>query len=590
MGLALALMSGLLLLFMLRGLIFLATSDVYRSRHHYTETNCLFIAEAGIARALSILEATPDYKGSLQSGLSDTDGEFRFEFNDGPPLLDHQSINNLDGQNPVPGPGGVSVPPHSVYLVVQAECNGQSRTLRTVISPGGGYATGYGLAAARNIWMRGQVEVDGIESTTSLNTVEAGLHSNRPDDVAGIIRWTQEQAGDQALISGKVSSRSANATAIDMSGATVQGGTETEASAVPIPDPGILSTIASNSSLPAPAVNPVGLTQLPSGDYYVAGDLALNGDLALDGATLYVEGALSVNGSISGSGAVYVGGTTDFKGDTMIQTHNPEGVALHSHGRVRLSGFDGSEYLDALAAADPVAADLIARSRDALQQMQTLITNADIETLFVNQANDDAVELQRRRLADHVGSGLPPEDLNSLGRLKNHIETQPAGPTRDFLVNRLDSLRRIFAESNATFTSENPAGFDSQEVVADWVTGQMRYYGYYDAITEKGDVQLMNEMINLIQQLDYDKLGTSHFQGIIYTDAFVLAENEVNILGALQAGADPNLPPETVDGVTYHPGDIVLNSGIRLTLNQEYQENQGSSGGRRLTVRTWLEP
>lgn len=71
---------------------------------------------------------------------------------------------------------------------------------------------------------------------------------------------------------------------------------------------------------------------------YHSGDLTIQGDLVLEGVKLYVAGSSTL------------------QGDARIASATPDTIALFSQGNVKLSGFSGTEYMEALAAQDTVIA------------------------------------------------------------------------------------------------------------------------------------------------------------------------------------------------------------------------------------------
>ncbi len=98
-------------------------------------------------------------------------------------------------------------------------------------------------------------------------------------------------------------------------------------------------------------------------------------------------------------------------------------------------------------------------------------------------------------------------------------------------------------------------------------------------------------MIARVNSLTYDRLGSSYFQGLVYTNGFVYSANDVHVVGALIANDDGSQTGEVLAGVQLEPGDIFLTKGASLTYNQEYFSSpEGGSAGASgaLAVTAWI--
>ncbi|MCE7870242.1 hypothetical protein DYH09_07670 [bacterium CPR1] len=122
-----------------------------------------------------------------------------------------------------------------------------------------------------------------------------------------------------------------------------------------------------------------------------------------------------------------------------------------------------------------------------------------------------------------------------------------------------------------------------------WQTGSNTYIGIFDAAIDGGYDLVMPELVSLTNQIDYDKLGTSYFQGMIYTNGYLYAAHEVNVLGAVLTQGDSSLPSATINGKTVKPGDIYLANGTRVTYVESLFTNPiGSAAGPTVAVETWI--
>ncbi|MBI3928036.1 MAG: hypothetical protein HY319_21010 [Armatimonadetes bacterium] len=590
-ALVIVLLLGLVMITMLKALVIGSRSRTFQTRVQHDRIACLYVTEAGLADALTRLEADPDWvEGFLEKSMPRVDGSYTITFHTGAGAVGaDESVNNLSNPSPADGfLGPLTVPPQTAELVLKARVGQAERVVAATIGRGESPVYPYAMMSSRNIVLRGDVRIDGIKSNETQEPTPAGIHSNRSDPSPDIITWSGEP-GQRAQISGEVSVSSQELSSIDFgddpSAYSVTGGFSAGAPKKTIPEQDIPTLIAANNSLPAPEVVPLGLTELASGKYFQDGDLVLQGDLELGDATLYVDGDLKVNGSISGTGAVYVGGESHLKGDARVLTTNNNGVALFSQGSVYLQGFDGTEYLEDLASTDPQVSVYLKDIKETMQDLQALFDTRPPAELIDGTSGELAVELRRRVLGDDTQSSPVWQDRtrNASAKLAAVLQTQPAGPTRDFLLKRLDHFERIFGDDEEQLRPP-------RITVQDWQDGTYRYYGYLDAVLFMRDVTLVPEMTNVIRQLDYDKLGTSHFQGIIYTNGFIHASQEVNVLGAVWVQDNYTQSARVVDGRELFPGDIYLDDGVRLTLNEDYiQTGGGVYGASPLAVRSWIE-
>ena len=582
---------------MLKAVTQLAHTDSFQARGHYERTLATYAAEAAAQDALEQLANDSSWTaGFHQKQLSDVRAHYTIRFADS----GGESVNNIGEAVPADGPRGPgTVPPFTADLVITVQAGSLTKKFEVLAAADGvreEVLVAHSLAASGRLRMRGNVQVDGIRTLSSDATSSAGIHSNYSGTEAAI-SWEPIDPADEAVIEGQVSTTGA---AIDFAPNHTVGSFVTDAPTLDPPPIDIPGEIAAASGAPAPPIVSFGTTTLAGQNYYQGGDLTINGDLELDDGGLYVSGNLTVNGSISGKGAIYVAGQTAFQGDSELLTNNDAGVAVYSRGNIQLTGFRGSEYLDALAASDPVIDNHWSQAKATFNDMQSMMQSESPMDLL-----DDWRTLQEmsRSLADPDGPTHAGRENDSVGQLLNHVRAQPAGSTRDFLITKLETVREIYGEPN-----RNP-----RYIVRDWERGNTSdMQGLFRAILSEangggwgwgcpicnpdqpGNTGLMEQMINLTNQISYDRIGSAYFQGLLYTNGSIYAAHEVNIVGSARAHSDGSQVNATVGGVDLAPGDIFLDSGISMTFNEQYQQLQdvalNGPGSGSATIRAWLEP
>ncbi len=592
------LLMGLVLFMMLKMLIFLATTQSTRSLAYRNRVAALYVAEAGLVDALNQIDLNADWKdGFDRKKLTQIEGYYSIKFHSGPGRPDEdESVNNMTGGVAVDGYRvGHEIPSGCVELVIIAEAGGATRRIRTMVGGTPSGSSNAGMIAGGNILLRGNVVVEGVSTLLDgSQAVQANLQSNRADSSAGVIRWVSANPGDRATVSGAVRTVSNDPGSIDFGAdptAYQVGSFEVGATAAARSRVDIVAEIAAHTSDPAPSINPLGANNLPAGAYYQGSDLVINGDLNLDDTNLYVDGNLTVNGSVTGTGSIHVKGDTSFQGDATIYTNNVKGVALFSEGNVRLTGLDGTAYMDAVTAADPQAALWWQDAKDTMRDLQShansSLANPNGNLMQVASYTD---EMRQVLGFDWNGNhaAWQGRTRDATGKLQTYLQSQPASSSRDFMLERLDYMQRIFADDKNPFTPGNSAC----DVLLDWDNGGDNLYGLLDASTDPADgsSQHVEQILNLIMRIDYEKIGSSYFQGTVYTNGWFYASNEATIVGSLTSGGDRTGSPTTIGSEQVLPGDIVLDNNCRLTLTQDYAlpgQAQGSSG---LSLKSWIEP
>lgn len=591
-----ALLMATLLLVFVAALVAGLRQNGFATRVFQDEAAVLAVAEAGAAHAMAKLDEDLSWTdGFNQVSMLNSEGRYSVTFSLDPavsPVAPEESVNNLIGATAVNGPRGLgSVSPHTAEIVVNAEVGAKSRRL-TVIIKKGPPPSDNSAASTRKVRIHGDTVVSGITSLEDPLEIPAGVHSNMDSPSGTVILWTAD-SGDQVSVSGTVSSVTGNPAAIDFSDpdgtATLAGSPPTEPGAdeVSIPDIDIKSRIDAKSSSPAPVTAP-GLTVLSSGDYYVSGDLVYSGDLHLDSADLYVDGDLTLTGALKGSGAVFVAGETQVKGSVEIATTNDQNVALFSHGSIKLTGYDGSQYMEDIAAGDAQFASDYATAQTAYAALRA---NMDAQTYPYSTADRDDMD-EIRRVLGSAGSGATYAGLDPavLLSMRDNLQLNyPVSSTRDFIIQKLDAQARFFWGRAESFDDVAPSPEDV--IVDDWLSGMHQKFAIFDIVIDQnnvGYIDLENQMEVFVDQVNWDNPGTSYFQGLVYTKGFLYAGQEITVVGAVMTQGDETLPGENINGVSLEPGDIFLADRSTLVFNKQYFDGSGSDGGGILRIVTWI--
>lgn len=315
--------------------VFTARSEMLRLRAQYA-------AEAGLSCAIAELSRNRAWNAGFarQPVPGDTTACFSLDFN--------ESVNNLRGLTPQNSFWGAdTVPSRTALLVVTGEANGHRQVLQAFVSGAGSWSQGAAILASHHIEMNRDVFVDGFQSLRGVQSIPGNVHSNLASGPRGV-HWS----GSQLRVSGTLSTVSGAPDAIVLEGPASVSQTRSDAPYRPIPRIDVAALVArltTSPSLPLTG-NPVVL----DGGTHCYSDLVINGDLELkNGARLVVNGDLTVNGSVGGEGALIVDGNACLHGDSRVAAGPADYISVLASGYVSLSGFNGSAYLDALAAADP---------------------------------------------------------------------------------------------------------------------------------------------------------------------------------------------------------------------------------------------
>ncbi len=439
------------------------------SQDYHRKTAALYAAESGLAMLQEKLEANPKF----QSNLIDQDTPFKtgtYTIRFGP----KQSVNNLDNTNEVSGPRG-PVPAHSAYIRVEGRALGQTEIIECMLGQRSDDFIQAAIIATGKIYFEGDVLIGGHQATEDLKATEADVISNddrTPGAGSNNIQWTSG-SGSQGKIGGVVRSAGSGSNAIS---ANLEPPTSNQAlggqAPVPVKNVNIKRAIQEQSG--NSGISSSGGV-IGSGNYYEGGDRTVAGDLVLDNANLYVKGNLTIIGSISGVGAVYVGGNTTFSGDSKVAA-NDEGVALYSHGDVKLTGFDGTAWMDVVTGNSNVWLD----TKESFDRLNTYL-----KSYAMNPGNTGPFEILRATTYGETLSPLsywsseasllisnlsynikpvvsvyrptkmevplnssmstyqsaPKMETDLLFKTIQVIKGAPSGPTRDFMLKKFAALR-----------------------------------------------------------------------------------------------------------------------------------------------------
>lgn len=515
------------------------------------------------------------------------------------------SVNNLSGVAAVDGPlGPGSVAAGTVHLVVLVKQGGLQGRYDVLLGNDAFPNLDHALLTDNTIVLNDQVEITGLDALNAdSESGKGGIHSNLVTDNGNVIEWTGSGSAE-ASISHTVSTSSEQG--IDLAGADLLGSPPISYNAPnkALPNLDIRSTIENKRHLPAPSqsLNAVGNVTLGQGDFsefHFSSDQTLDGDLVLNGATLYLEGNLTVNGSISGEGAIYVTGDSSFLGDTTLAPHTVNKVAIYGEGDIRLSGFNGTDFLNSVANAQTSGSsirDSLDETRIALEGMESIMNNYTPEELqrdfngpldigpgatrTPNHETGPVVRGARGEFDDfkdflggNPNNSNQNDDDGSLRELADAIQAEhPPGLSRDFLLEKLYSLSDFFAAGTADQeTNRNrlihfreggvpPALFDTA-------------LDYSDADGRHGlpSGPELHTIYNLTRQVTFDRLGSSFFQGLLYTDGDLLVENEVSIVGGVIVG-----------------GEARFDESVRVTYVREFFDERSETRGGPLTVLNWV--
>lgn len=619
-------MTGVFVMFV-TALIANARGGSVFSQDFHAKRAAYYSAETGLAILQQRLADLPSYDATVNSESTPFDnGSFSYRFNA------TNCINNLEGSDPIPGPYG-AVPAGSCYVKVTGQALGHSETIECMLGRKDSDFIAAAAVASGKIFLDGNVVVKGRHSNGLMTQTSADIISNynratwtgsRP------IHYIQE-SGETAVIDGVVRSASPSDQAISADLAAAAHRSVTNQNPVPLENIDITSIVSARRGLSRPPSGSAVLNQ----SYYEGGNYSVPGDLVLDDGELYVAGNLTVIGSIKGRGSVYVDGDTVFSGDSVVSSKE-DGIALYSNGNVSLTGFNGSQYMDALTSArtNPSTQDYVAQwrqTRDDLARLSADIRPTNEAKFRVNSSNSNdfwgsdvgLLLLFMSNNADESVASHPyipnnPQE-NSLFNLGNLVARETDSPSQRFMLEKFQLLRGHRHYTGYQGSSRNLDGVLGITYSSDTATetAKIKDFVYRDELSEG----LINKMVwiktsrleggshytdvtneeldagltkasNWLSNFELDKMGTSYFQGAIYCRGALYADQEVTIVGSVAVVADPDdeNPPHDlnpVSGVNLQPGDLYLGNGTNITFVSDIAPGSGENEAR-VGISYWL--
>ncbi|MFN8612693.1 MAG: hypothetical protein U0931_34460 [Vulcanimicrobiota bacterium] len=577
-----ALMTALFLIMVLsvtlKSLIFLLASRSFSVRSSQDLAESRFLAEAGLAKVQQKLSQQANWTGSFENEkISGSGGTFSLHFSTGTagPL---DSVNNMLSSVPANGPRGVgTVPPYTSDVIVIGRCGGKSYQLEALVSRRLEDTAAVAIAGTGRVFMRGNVTVSGLRALDSGDELPTGIHSNSLAPGTSI-SWTGAP-GEKLDITGDITASSPEANAISLVGTHDQRDVKTAQPPIEFPRVDIKERVKNNNTHPAASFTPLATSNLASGQFYQSGDTTVSGDIVLHETTLYINGDLNVNGSISGTGSVFVTGKTTLRGDSHVKTSNAEGVALYSHDSVALLGFDGAAYLRQFCQDNPQAGIYLTQIQSELNRIRDLGHPMEL---------DDHTRHVFHQVRLALGYEDGESDQKLMKKLRAEIAANPVqGPTSEWVMKKLNNLKMFFDDAadvggddggRASFLNDQmPRGF--AEVLSD---GGGTNTAFFNSHRE--------EIWHLMDELNFDKVGSSYFQGVIKTHGSFYAANEVTILGSISAQGDSALGTTVQNGQPLGPGDIFVENGVALKFSKEYALTQGGpeAGALPAMLRVWI--
>jgi hypothetical protein len=580
------------LLMMVLALYTASRGSLFGSLHLQRRTAALYVAEAGLAQVMEDLETSgfaPPPPGPW-TGTMPGGGTWSVQFHTAGAPGPNDSIFNLVSPAAASSyRGAATVPPFSALVVVTGTVGDVRQVLEAVITRGGGGPPlSNALQASGAIKLKGSVKVDGVKALDDGTPVPGKIQSNASTGTS--VEWDPGAGPPPPTIqiTGTVSHTGGS---VDLNGYVPGGGDPVAGVTAAFPSVDVVSEVSAKAGSPPPAVVPFGTTVIPSGDFYHSGDLTIDGDLKLGGGNLYVSGKLTVNGSVSGDGSVYVADKTTLMGDSKILSNEADGnnVSLYSRGSVTLKGFDGDQYLANLANADPtVFGKLWGDARATFGEMQTLLAAHPVGHFGPGGAQNSALDRLRRTLGQQApGDFVTGRQLNTLGKIKDYIAAQPAGPTKAFLEKKFKGLREFYA-------AEDDLGMPNDQGQSNWENGIFDAGATLDSLMDGSNVSralaLLPDMIAYTNSVNYDRMGSAYFRGSVYTNGYLHTTNDISVLGAVMADGDPALGSETLpDGRTANPGDILLDNHSHITFVESmFNGAGGGTPGATLSTEAWL--
>lgn len=162
------------------------------------------------------------------------------------------------------------------------------------------------------------------------------------------------------------------------------------------------------------------------------------------------------------------------------------------------------------------------------------------------------------------------------------MEDEPSSDARDFLIDKMEDYGRFFQSTDTTEDYDVGRRFGRRP----WTRP-----GAFDAVVDAGLDQYVGALMTQVTNVSYDKLGSSYFQGMIYTNGHVFASNNVTALGAVLVDGKGNTgSPNPLDpSEEFMPGELQMRNGANITFIEDFfEEGDGALKIRGpVRVRTW---
>ena len=573
------------------------------------------MARAGLNHVLHLWTYNPAWSAALDT-VQNGEG-YRVFFAAAP----YRSVNNLANPSALSGANyrGEDVLPYSADLVVSGLSGHSTVRLHSLIQHG--IQFNRSLGAVGKIRLVDDCEVRGIRSFFDPTEVGGGMLSKYQMSAAG--DWAIEFSGPGTLTAGATSRIEAlpqpgHQPAISPSIHAALGQQVRENSLdTPLPEFDVQQLMTPHLSDPAPAGLSGGTlgTSLISDSRCVHGNLAINGDLVFgNNGSLYVDGDLTLNGGVIGEGAIYCNGKVTIQGgSSSLITNQGNGAALFARGDVTLQGQSAVGYLDALGASHPAIQSKWNSVRNQLASIKNAVDTAPDPLTDLNGAKIAAQSLwglnwamsKKEVHSSHpeYNAGVTPGQnwINSIpspngayadagsdallpsliDEIRNSLGPGYASDIRaQRIVHALEETHYYFRHNNDTAQLNAGASIVNNRLVG----GGTEVVGWDDASLghdswsfEHGVISsdpwgafLADPAVTFFAGLrgfynnhpmDFSWLGSSNFQGIIYTEGNVTASNRFDVTGLIVSG-----------------GQVQLSGGSKLVYNEEYVRQGGMSG------------
>jgi hypothetical protein len=514
------------------------------------------------------------------------------------------SVNNLTSDLPSTQQSfqGHTVAPRTADIVVVGTCGRSKRTLRVVAQRG--FSSLRSVSAVGRIVLSGDVEVDGVKSLlppegeTEPEPAPGGLMSKHrsTSPTAPSISWDGSgtfEMGDLSELETAAPETGGDAFSSNLR-ALFPDQIADNSAADTIPDIDVAGKVSAGMASPAAAPGGAVLTQNLYLDSQgsVNGNLTLTGDIVLTEGSLYVNGDLTLNGGIKGRGAIYVDGdVTMLGGNTVVQSGEPNGVALLVGGDATFQGIDAEGYLAFLASSDTAIDNALTDVVSTLTHYSTTPGHHYGTGLALTRKPGglpdpgDGVWVSPIRGPNgrHV-MGYDSAYLPALILAIKDTSLHLTDPRAKKVVSALEEMTYHFRDNDISIDMTGRELDDRYQIVESGVTldrptvealrigpwddeslpHQFRTHSYLQYGLGGADGLAYSEARRLAylanNPLDFSFLGNSTFQGIVYTRGNLDASQGFQLIGGLIA-----------------LGDVSLTAGSRLIFNEEYRDLLGTA-------------